>query len=121
SELLNFVLDTGSPYTIITNLDAINYFNLNKGRPIKISGLGKNSRHLDAYLSHKNTISIGETTSNSTNIVLLFEKDFDLSSRFGIPIYGIIGYDLLKDYIVEVNYTKEKVSFYRHGYFYKRK
>lgn len=118
---LNFVVDTGSPYTIITNIEAINYFNLNKGKPIKISGLGKNSHRLDAYLSHNNTIKVGDAASNSTDIVLLFEKDFDLSSRFGVPIYGIIGYDLLKEFVVEVNYTKEKVSFYKHGFFYKKK
>lgn len=118
---LNFVVDTGSPYTIITNIDAINYFNLNKGRPVKISGLGKNSHHLDAYLSHNNTIKVGDAASNSTDIVLLFEKDFDLSSRFGIPIYGIIGYDLLKEFVVEVNYSKGKASFYKHGFFYEKK
>lgn len=118
---LNFVIDTGSPYTIITNLDAINYFKLNKGKPITISGLGKNTEKLEAYLSKKNTLELGSAVSNSSDVVLLFEQGFDLSTRFGIPIYGIIGYDILKDFVVEVNYTKRQVSFYRHDYFYKKK
>lgn len=118
---LNFVIDTGSPYTIITNLEAINYFKLNKGRPISISGLGQSTKRLEAYLSKNNTITLGKAVSNSTDIVLLFEQDFDLSTRFGIPIYGIIGYDILKDFVVEVNYMRKKISFYRHDYFYLKK
>lgn len=118
---LNFVIDTGSPYTIITNLEAINYFKLNKGKPITISGLGKNTDKLEAYLSKKNTLNLGRATSNSTDIVLLFEQGFDLSTRFGVPIYGIIGYDILKDFVVEVNYTKSRITFYKHDYFYKKK
>ncbi len=118
---LDFVIDTGSPYTIITNLEAINYFKLNKGNPIKISGLGKDTQKLEAYLSKNNTLTLGEATSNSTNIVLLFEQGFDLSTRFGIPIYGIIGHDILKDFVVEVNYSRSRISFYKHDYFYKKK
>lgn len=118
---LNFILDTGSPYTIITNVEAINYFQLNKGKPIQIAGLGNNSKSLEAYLSMNNTLQIGKATSNSTEIVLLFEKDFNLSSRFGVPIFGIIGYDLLNEFVTEVNYSKKRVSFYNHEYFYKKK
>lgn len=118
---LNFVLDTGSPHTIITNVEAINYFKLNKGKPIQIAGLGNNSKSLEAYLSMNNTLQIGKSVSNSTEIVLLFEKDFNLSSRFGVPIFGIIGYDLLSEFVTEVNYSKKRISFYDHDYFYKRK
>lgn len=118
---LNFVIDTGSPYTIITNLEAINHFQLNKGKPIKISGLGKDTRRLEAYLSKKNTLRLGEIASNSSDIVLLFEQGFDLSTRFGVPIYGIIGYDLLRDFVVEVNYSGSRITFYKHDYFYEKK
>lgn len=117
---LNFILDTGSPHTIITNVEAINYFKLNKGKPIQIAGLGNNSKSLEAYLSMNNTLQIGKAVSNSTEIVLLFEKDFNLSSRFGVPIFGIIGYDLLSEFVTEVNYSKKRISFYNHDYFYKR-
>jgi hypothetical protein len=118
---LNFVIDTGSPYTIITNLDAIHYFKLNKGRKISISGLGQNSEQLEAYMSNDNRIQLGNAVSNSTDIVLLFEENFDLSTRFGVPIYGIIGFDILKDFVVEVSYTQQRVVFYKPEYFYKKK
>lgn len=118
---LNFVLDTGSPYTVITNLEAINHFQLKKGKSITISGLGKDKTDLEAYLSYSNSIYIGDVFSDSLNIVLLFEQGFDLGTRFGLPIYGIIGYDLLKDFVVEVNYIKDKITFYKPDHFYARK
>jgi hypothetical protein len=118
---LNFVLDTGSPFTVITNLEAINHFNLKKGKSIKISGLGKDKVELEAYLSYKNEMQIGNAHSPAIDIVLLFEQGFDLGTRFGLPIYGIIGYDLLKDFVVEVDYIKDQITFYQHERFYSRK
>src|SRR5690606_36529786 len=102
SEPLNFVLDTGSPYTIITNLDAINHFELKKGSRVTISGLGRDLTKIDAYLSKANSIKIGKAESQKTDIVLIFNDSFDLSTRFGLPIYGIIGYDILKDFVAEI-------------------
>lgn len=118
---LNFIIDTGSPYTMITNIEAINYFKLNKGKSVQISGLGSNTKILEAYLSGDNTIQIGKAISKSTDVVLLFDEEFDLSSRFGVPIYGIIGYDLMSSFVTEVNYSQKRISFYDHDYFYKKK
>src|SRR5690554_2947109 len=118
---LNFIIDTGSPHTIITNIEAVNYFQLKKGKSVFISGLGQSTRRLEAYLSHGNSLTVGEAVSQTADIVLLFEEDFNLSSRFGIPVYGIIGYDLLKDFVVEINYYAKRVSFYTHDYFYRKK
>lgn len=117
---LNFAIDTGSPYTIITNLNAIRHFQLKKGNSVTISGLGKDIMNLEAYLSKNNSIQIGKATSETTDIVLLFEEGFDLSSRFGIPIYGILGYDILKDFVVKVNYVQKKITFYNPEYFHSR-
>ena len=121
SQPLNFIIDTGSPYTVITNVEAIQYFNLNKGRPIQISGLGNDDKTLEAYLSMNNQIQIGKAVSKTTELVLLYEENFNLSSRFGVPVYGIIGYDLLKEFLIEINYTRNKISFYEPDYFYKKK
>jgi hypothetical protein len=118
SSPLNFVLDTGSPYTVITNMEAINHFQFKKGKSIKISGLGKDKTELEAYLSYDNFLQIGNGFSPEIDIVLLFEQGFDLGTRFGLPIYGIIGYDILKDFVVEVNYIKDRITFHQHKKFY---
>jgi len=119
SQPLDFLLDTGSPYTIITNLDAFKYLQLKKGNPINIWGLGKDRKKLEAYLSKDNTIGFGKALINPANVILLYEN-VDLGSRFGIPVFGVIGYDVFKDLVVKVNYSRRKITFYRHETFYKK-
>ncbi len=118
---LNFLLDTGSPYTIITNLNAIRHFELKKGNSITVSGLGRDIQNIEAYLSTGNSLTIGKAASEKSEIILIYEQGFDLSGRFGIPIYGIIGHDILKDFITEINYSRKKVTFYEPDYFHKKK
>jgi hypothetical protein len=35
-----------------------------------------------------------------------------MSTRLGVPVHGIIGYDVFKDFVVEINYGSEKIKFY---------
>lgn len=119
SQPLDFLLDTGSPYTIITNLDAFKYLQLKKGEPISIWGLGKDREKLEAYLSKDNSIGFGKAVINPADVILLYE-DVDLGSRFGIPVFGIVGYDVLKDLVAKVNYSRKRITFYRHENFYKK-
>lgn len=120
SKPLNFMLDSGSPYTIISDISVFNFFKPKEGALIKVQGLGRDRAYLDAYLSKANTIRIGKAVSNRSDIIVLLASDFDLGQRFGIPIYGVIGYDLFRDFVVEINYSKEKLRFYKPEYFYKK-
>lgn len=119
SQPLNFLLDTGSPYTIITNLDAFKYLELKKGESISIWGLGRDKRSLDAYLSKNNSVIFGKKEIKDSELILLFEND-DLGGRFGIPVFGIVGYDILKDFVVKIDYRKGRITFYEHWFFDKR-
>ncbi|MFA7615800.1 MAG: aspartyl protease family protein [Moheibacter sp.] len=119
SQPLDFLLDTGSPYTIITNLDAFKYLQLKKGEQISIWGLGKDREKLEAYRSKDNSIGFGKAVIRPADVILLYE-DIDLGSRFGIPVFGIVGYDVFKDLVVKVNYSRKRITFYRHENFYKK-
>ncbi len=37
---------------------------------------------------------------------------FDLSAKMGVDINGIVGGDLLKDFIVKINYANKRITFY---------
>ncbi|MDD3458222.1 MAG: aspartyl protease family protein [Weeksellaceae bacterium] len=119
SQPLNFLLDTGSPYTIITHLDAFKYLQLKKGEPINIWGLGRDREKLEAYLSKNNTLGFGKAHIDSADVILLYENE-NLGSRFGMQVYGIIGYDLFKDLVVRIDYVRENITFYQHSFFYKK-
>ena len=36
-----------------------------------------------------------------------------MSSKLGITIHGIIGYEILKDFVVDINYGTKRINFYK--------
>ena len=43
---------------------------------------------------------------------VILKDDFDLSSKMGITIHGVIGYDIFSDLILRINYKSKKIRFY---------
>ncbi len=48
---------------------------------------------------------------------LIFKANFDFSVRIGMDIHGLIGGDLLKNFIVEIDYIKKRVRFTKKSIF----
>ena len=120
STQLNMVLDSGSPYTIILDLRDLEELILNKGRQITIGGLGHGNQ-FTAYDSRYNELSLGKATKKDAQLILMIESELDLSKFLGMDVHGIVGYDVFKDFVVEINYKSRKLKFYKHDYFYAKK
>ena len=117
SDTLNFILDTGVRYPIITELPFINKLNLNYMVPVPIKGLGEGIE-LTAYRSGNNTMSIGGVlTANNQEVQMIIDENFQISHILGVPVHGLIGFNLFKDYIVEIDYTNEKLTLYKPEYY----
>lgn len=108
---LSFILDTGVNKTILFNLTKNDSIGLLNTKKVALRGLGKGEA-VDALLSKKNTFKIKNIVSNNENIYVILNDYFDLSSKMGMTIHGIIGYSLLKNCIVKVNYKTKKLVFY---------
>ena len=108
---LSFILDTGVNKTILFNLTKNDSIGLLNTKKVALRGLGKGEA-VDALLSKKNTFKIKNIVSNNENIYVILNDYFDLSSKMGMTIHGIIGYSLLKNCIVKVNYKAKKLVFY---------
>ncbi len=119
-KLLNFILDTGVSRTMLFNLNQIDSLDLREVKKIKIRGLGAN-KPVHALLSKNNTFKIKNMLGVAQNLLFIIDDDFDLSAKLGLTIHGIIGYDLMKDFVVEINYGQEKITFYKHQKFKKKK
>ena len=117
---LNMVLDTGSPYTLIVDYMGIDELVLSKGKKIVIGGLG-HGYDIEAYDSRFNQLKIGKATKQDTHLIILLNSPMKLSQSLGMPVHGITGFDILKDFVVEINYRSKKIKFYKHNYFYQRK
>ena len=116
SDTLNFILDTGVRYPIITELPFVNKLNLNYLMPIEIKGLGEGVE-LTAYRSGNNTMNINGLTARNQEVQMIIDENFQISHILGIPVHGLIGFNLFKDYVVEIDYINEKLTLNKPEYY----
>lgn len=109
---LNFILDSGVGSTILFNLNPSDSLNLKNVKKIKLQGLGK-EEPVDAFLSYGNELSITNIISNNQKVYVIFNDSFDLSSKLGLTIHGIIGYQLFKNFTIRINYSTKKITFFK--------
>ncbi len=108
---LSFLLDTGIENSIIFNFKFKDSIILKDTEEIILHGLGEGAS-LNALRSKNNLIRIGKILNLNHMIYVVLDEKFDLSAKMGIDINGIIGGDLFKDFIVDINYQNKKLTFY---------
>lgn len=108
---LNFILDSGVTSTILFNLSPKDSLELKNVKRMQLQGLGSEDA-VEAILSSGNEFKINKVYSANENMYVIFDDGFDLSSKLGITIHGIIGYELLKDFVVTINYHSKRLIFY---------
>lgn len=109
---LNFLLDSGVEETILFSMEdkkEVNFFNVEK---ITLRGLGSEAS-IEGLKSTKNTLECKALTAENHVLYIVLDQSFNLSSHIGIPVNGIIGYNFLKDNLVEINYSSKKISVYK--------
>lgn len=106
---LSFLLDTGISKPIVFNfLNLTEDLQINQAERIYLRGLGE-GEPIEAIISRNNVFKIGEAVNFSQDLYAVFDPGLNFAPRLGVPIHGIIGYDLLKDFVVEVNYTNKYI------------
>ena len=108
---LSFILDTGVNKTIIFNLSKNDSIALLNTKTIMLRGLG-GGEPVAAILSKNNKMRVKGLLAYNESIYVIFKDFFDLSSKMGTTIHGIIGYNLLRNFVVKINYKKKKIDFY---------
>ncbi|MGB5652437.1 MAG: aspartyl protease family protein [Robiginitalea sp.] len=108
---LNFILDSGVSKPILFNLTGQDSIELRDVSQITIRGLG-DGEPVEALRSLGNTFSIQSLKNLSQELYVVLDKDMNFSSSLGIPVHGIIGYDLFKEYVVEINYSRKFLRFH---------
>ncbi len=112
SDTLNLILSTGVKTPIITELPFVKELNLNYMMPVKIAGLDE-GEGLTAYRSANNNIKLDGLTAWNQEVQMIIDENFQISHILGIPVHGLIGFNLFKDYIVEIDYSSEKLTLNR--------
>ena len=117
---LSFILDTGVDKTILFNLSQNDSIGLNNVKKISLQGLGGGDP-LEALLSKGNNMKLKTFVSNSEDIYVILKDKFDVSSKMGVTIHGIIGHKIFKDAIVYINYAYNKIVLYNPKYYKQKK
>lgn len=107
-----FLLDSGVRETILFGFDDANEVNLNHVEKIDFKGLGR-SETVEGFKSSGNVLTIGKKESRNHLLYLILDPSFNLSSFVGVSVNGIVGSAAFKNYLVEIDYAKKVVNFYK--------
>lgn len=117
---LSFLLDTGVSSTLLFSVEELDSIQLNNASPVKLRGLGEGGT-IDAILSNNNTVRVGKAVDKQHRIYMVLDKKINFSTRMGVPIHGIIGFDLFKDFVVKTDYSSKRVTLYKPDKYRKRR
>jgi len=108
---LNFILDTGAEYSILSEKKVADLLGVEYSKTYKIVGSDLESE-IDAYLT-QTQIDIGPISSTKEDILVLEKSIFDFESFTGQKIYGIIGAYSIRNYVLEIDYQREALIFHQ--------
>lgn len=101
---LSFLLDTGVSRPILFNIvDSSDSLKLRNVESIYLRGLGDEG-YVVALKSKNNRFKIGSALNINQDVYIISDASINFTPRLGIAVHGIIGYDVFKDFIVEINY-----------------
>lgn len=116
---LSFILDTGVNKTILFYPSEKDSLNFSTSNSTQLRGLGKD-KDINAYISENNIVKIKDIINFNEVIYVTPNSSFDFSKSMGVTIHGIIGYSLFKNFVIKINYTSQRITFYKsNSYQYK--
>ena len=109
---LSFILDTGVSRPILFNLSERDSLDLKNTVTFYLHGLGGEGK-LKALKSTHNAIKLGNALSTNKDLYVVFDKTINFTPRLGVLVHGIIGYDIFKDFVVEINYNSKFIRLHK--------
>jgi RNase P subunit RPR2 len=108
---MSFLLDSGVNKPIMFSLNPGDSLSIEQKERISLRGLGSGAA-IQAVKARSDTFKINDILKLNLELYIILDQQINMSTRLGVPIHGIIGYDVFKDFIVEINYSSEKIKFY---------
>lgn len=109
---MSFLLDSGVNKPIMFSLNPGDSLAIEQKERVQIRGLGSGNT-ITAVKARSNSFKIKSIEKLNLELYIILDKDINMSTRLGVPVHGIIGYDVFKDFIVEINYNTKKIKFYK--------
>lgn len=107
---MKFIVDTGAEATVLTEKAFGDLVGLNYVREIHIAAPGIRDS-VEAYVATNVTLGLPEGITGERMSMLVLKEDYlGLQETLGDEIYGIIGYDIFKRFVVEIDYDDRKLT-----------
>ncbi len=112
--VLRFALDTGSPIVALIGGAHVDALDLKIGGSLPISGAGSGATPT-AYAVNGLNLKVGPLELHNQSVALIPWREMSMmfSSAEHVFIHGIVGYDLLRRYIVTIDFEREEIILHR--------
>jgi len=108
---LNFILDSGVQHAILTEKAYGDFLGLEYDRNVTIRGPGEKDS-IQVFVVDNMDISLPGIPGKNLPLIVLDQDFLKLSNLLGHDVHGIIGYDLYKQFVVEVNVDDDILIFH---------
>lgn len=109
---LTFIFDTGSENTVLTHKTFADLMDIDYERKYKIVGADL-QQELLVHLARGVQLDLKTVPSNKVPVLVLEENYFQFEKYTGLKIHGILGMDLFKLVVIQIDYRKKKLILYR--------
>jgi predicted aspartyl protease len=109
---LKFIVDTGSEASIITQPEIIDMLGIKKGKIVKVYGADR-STVLKAQILPIVNLTAANLNFENIPILLLLDNYFNTSTDIGVQIHGILGADIFRRFILEINPIDKTITFHK--------
>lgn len=108
---LRFILDTGVQTTILTDRTFSDLLNIQYHRKLTLYGAdGDNG--VEAYVAADVTLELPGTVGKGQVMLVLEEDYLQLKNYLGEEVHGILGYEIFRRFVVEINYHDRTLTLY---------
>ncbi|WP_366182836.1 PDZ domain-containing protein [Flavobacterium ovatum] len=108
---LTFLLDSGVAQTIVFSIDDQNDFEFKNTQKVLLKGFGSDYT-VPGLKSTDNILEVKGMISRSHLLYIVLGEEFNFSEHLGVPVNGIMGYTFLKNNLVEINYSRHRITVY---------
>ncbi len=113
---LKFIFDTGAEHTILTKREVTDLLQIPYEKRFTIVGSDMQTE-LYAYLARGLNLKTDNIEFLNRSILVLEDDYFQFEQFTGIDVQGILGADLFRRFIVQINYQKQVITLYDPRYY----
>lgn len=117
---LRFILDTGVQTTILTDRTFSDILDIQYNRKLTLLG-ADGDKGVDAYIAGNVSLDLPGTQGEGQVMLVLEEDYLQLKNYLGEEVHGILGYEIFRRFIVEINYDSRTLTLHEPASYKPRK